>query len=105
MLQETHPKVVQHLPECQQPTLQGGTASAGMTGTVSTGISGTVWTGIFNGAKRAAMVYSFFATCKLNGIDPLKWLHEVIQRLPDHHVNKLEQLLPLQKNWPGLDAV
>ena len=72
---------------------------------VALGRKNYLFAGSHDGAKRAAMVYSFFATCKLNGIDPLKWLHEVLQRLPDHHVNKLEQLLPLQKNWPGLDAV
>ena len=72
---------------------------------VALGRKNYLFAGSHDGAKRAAMVYSFFATCKLNGIDPLKWLHEVLQRLPDHHVNKLEELLPLQKNWPGLDAV
>jgi hypothetical protein len=65
MLPETHPKVVQHLPECQEPTLQGGTASAGMTGTVSTGISGTVWTGIFKKEHLPALNTLYrLANCK-----------------------------------------
>ncbi|MFM2377059.1 MAG: C-terminal element, partial [Bacteroidota bacterium] len=33
---------------------------------------------------------------------PLKWLHAVLQRMPYHPVNRLHELLPLQKNWPEL---
>jgi transposase len=61
-----------------------------------------LFAGSHEGDKRLAMAYSFFATCKLNRIDPLKWLHAVLQRMPDHPVNRLQELLPLQKNWPNL---
>jgi transposase len=72
---------------------------------VALGRKNYLFAGSHEGAKRLAMVYSFFATCKLNGIDPLKWLHAVLQRMPDQHINKLEELLPLQKNWPELYVV
>lgn len=72
---------------------------------VALGRKNYLFAGSHEGARRLAIVYSFFATCKLNALDPLKWLHAVLQRLPDHHVNKLHELLPLQKNWPELDGV
>jgi hypothetical protein len=72
---------------------------------VALGRKNYLFAGSHEGAKRLAMVYSFFATCKLNRIDPLKWLHAVLQRLPDHPVNRLQELLPLQKNWPELYGV
>ncbi len=43
------------------------------------------------------MMYSFFATCKINGIEPYAWLHDVLKRVPEHKANKLEELLP--QNW------
>lgn len=72
---------------------------------VALGRKNYLFAGSHDGAGRLALAYSFFATCKLNSIDPLKWLHAVLQRLPDQHVNKLEELLPLQKNWPELYGV
>ncbi len=46
------------------------------------------------GAKYAAVFYSFFATCKLNGIEPLHWLTDVYKRIDDHNIQDLEELLP-----------
>ena len=48
-------------------------------------------------AKRAATVYSFFASCKAAQVNPLEWLTDVLKRIPEHPVNKLDQLLPT--NW------
>ena len=51
-------------------------------------------------AQRAAMMYSFFATCKMHQVEPYAWLKDVLNRIPDHKVNQLEELLP--QNWkPG----
>ena len=51
-------------------------------------------------AQRAAMMYSFFATCKMHEVEPYAWLKDVLNRIPDHKVNQLEDLLP--QNWkPG----
>jgi hypothetical protein len=72
---------------------------------VALGRKNYLFAGSHEGAKRLAMADSFFATCTLNRIDPLKWLHAVLQRMPDHPVNRLQELLPLQKNWPELYGV
>lgn len=46
------------------------------------------------GGKRAAMMYSFFATCKAHNVNPLEWLTDVLNRIPTHPINKIHQLLP-----------
>jgi transposase len=46
------------------------------------------------GGKRAAMMYSFFATCKIHNVNPLEWLSDVLRRLPSHPINKIDELLP-----------
>ena len=48
-------------------------------------------------AQRAAMMYSFFATCKINHIEPYQWLKDVLERIPEHKANRLEELLPIGK--------
>ena len=56
-----------------------------------------MFAGSHNAAQRAAMMYSFFATCKINDTEPLTWLTDVLNRIPEHKVNKLTELLP--QNW------
>lgn len=56
-----------------------------------------MFAGSHEGAKYAATFYSLFATCKLNGLDPHRWLTDVYQRINDHPVNKINELLPLEE--------
>ena len=56
-----------------------------------------LFAGNHKAAQHAAMMYSFFATCKINQVNPYLWLHDVFKRLPEHKANKLEELLP--QNW------
>jgi len=56
-----------------------------------------LFAGSHEAAQRAAMLYSFMGTCKKNSVNPFEWLRDVLTRIPDHHANKLEQLLP--QNW------
>jgi transposase len=53
-----------------------------------------LFAGSHEGASRAAMLYSFMGTCKLHQINPQVWLTDVLERIPAHPVNKLQQLLP-----------
>jgi hypothetical protein len=50
-----------------------------------------------NGGKSAAIIYSLVATCKLHNIDPFAYFRDVLERLPAHPINQLQDLLP--KNW------
>ena len=53
-----------------------------------------LFAGAHKAAQRAAMFYSFFATCKINGVEPLEWLTHVLNVIPDYKANKLIELLP-----------
>jgi transposase len=59
------------------------------------------WTfaGSDEGARRAAAVYTLIETAKLNGIDPQAWLADILARLPDHPMRRIDELLPWQ--WCG----
>ncbi|WP_111877037.1 IS66 family transposase [Paracidovorax anthurii] len=46
------------------------------------------------GGERAASLYSLVETAKLNGLDPEAYLREVLQRIADHPVNRIDELLP-----------
>lgn len=54
-----------------------------------------LFAGSHKAAQRAAMMYSFFATCKINQIEPLEWLTKVLKTIPEHKANKLQELLPI----------
>jgi len=47
--------------------------------------------------SRSAMMYSFLGTCILNVVNSQAWLTDVLNRLPDHSILKLSELLP--NNW------
>jgi transposase len=46
-----------------------------------------------SGGQRAASLYSLIATAKLNGIDPAFYLRTVLARIPEHPINRIEELL------------
>lgn len=45
-------------------------------------------------AERTAMIYSLLGTCKIYGVNPLIWLTDVLNRIQDHSILKLDELLP-----------
>ncbi len=56
-----------------------------------------LFAGSHDAAKNYAIFYTFFANCKIHNIDPFKWIVDVISRMQEHKVNKLEELFP--ENW------
>ncbi|WP_108867448.1 transposase domain-containing protein [Aquimarina aquimarini] len=40
------------------------------------------------------MFYSFFATCKINNIEPYSWLKDVLEKILEYKANRLHELLP-----------
>jgi transposase len=43
---------------------------------------------------RTAIIYSLIESCKLNHIDPQRYLHYVLERIADHPINRIDELLP-----------
>jgi transposase len=64
------------------------------------------WTfaGSDEGGRRAAAIYTLIETAKLNDIDPLAWLTDVLARLPDHPARRITDLLPWNWQPPSLTA-
>jgi len=62
-----------------------------------------LFAGSHEGAQRTAMFYSFFGICKLNGVNPDKWLVKVLSQIADHKVNKLHELFPQNLNLESPD--
>lgn len=50
--------------------------------------------GSHKAAQNAAMIYSFFGSCKMQDINPRVWLTQTLERIPEHSILKLEELLP-----------
>jgi hypothetical protein len=46
------------------------------------------------GGERAAAMYSLVETAKLNGLDPEAYLRAVFERIAEHRVDRVHELLP-----------
>ena len=46
------------------------------------------------GGKAAAIAYTLIETAKLNDVDPQAWLADVLERIPDYKINRVDELLP-----------
>jgi transposase len=46
------------------------------------------------GGERAAAMYSLIGTAKLNGLDPQAYLRHVFERIAEHPINRIDELLP-----------
>jgi transposase len=46
------------------------------------------------GGERAAAIYTLLGTAKLNGLDPEGYLRHVLERIAEHPINRIDDLLP-----------
>ena len=61
---------------------------------VALGRNNYLFMGSDAGGERAAAMYSLVETAKLNGLDPEAYLREVLQRIAEHPINRIDELLP-----------
>jgi hypothetical protein len=46
------------------------------------------------GGERAEVIYTLIGTAKLNELDPKAYLRYVLERIADHPITRIEELLP-----------
>jgi hypothetical protein len=68
---------------------------------VAIGRKNYLFAGSHEAAQRSAMLYSLMGTCKLHDINPFDWLKNVLEVLPTHPINRIQELLP--RNWKTLE--
>jgi transposase len=61
---------------------------------VALGRKNYLFAGSDAGGERAAALYSLVGTAKLNSLDPDAYLRDVLSRIADHPINRIEELLP-----------
>ena len=80
--------------------LSNNAAERGVRG-ITLGRKSWLFCGSDRGGERAAVMYSLFVTARMNDIDPQAWLADVLARIAEHPVQKLDELLPW--NWRQLN--
>ena len=53
-----------------------------------------LFAGSDDGGERAAAIYSLLGSALLNGLNVEACLRYVLERLPDHPINRVDELLP-----------
>jgi transposase len=62
---------------------------------VALGRKNHLFAGSDGGGVRWAILCTLIETCKLNGVEPYAYLHDVLTRMVDGHpINRLDELLP-----------
>ena len=64
---------------------------------VTLGRKSWLFCGSDRGGQRAAVMYSLIGTAKLGDVDPQAWLADILARIAEHPVSRLDDLLPW--NW------
>ena len=63
---------------------------------IALGRKNYLFKGSEGGGKSAAIAYALIETAKLNGVDPQAWLTDVLSRIADHKINRIDELPPLR---------
>jgi transposase len=61
---------------------------------VALGRKNFLFAGSDAGGERAAAIYSLLGSAKLNGLDPEIYLQHVLERIADHPISRISELLP-----------
>jgi transposase len=61
---------------------------------IAIGRKNYMFVGSERGGKSAAIIYTLIETAKLNSVDPQAWLTDTLNRIADHKINRIDELLP-----------
>jgi transposase len=61
---------------------------------VALGRKNWLFAGSDDGGERAAAIYTLIGTAKLSGLDPEGYLRHVLERIAEHPISRIEELLP-----------
>ena len=61
---------------------------------VALGRKNFLFAGSDRGGESAALVYSLLGTARLNGLNPYAYLRTVLERINEHPINRIDELLP-----------
>ncbi len=61
---------------------------------VALGRRNWMFIGSIKGGDASALFYSLVETCKRGGVEPEAWFTDVIERIGDHPINRIDELLP-----------
>jgi hypothetical protein len=64
---------------------------------IALGRKNWLFAGSDKGGARAAILATLIETAKLNGVDPEAWLSDVMARIAEHPINRIEEFFPW--NW------
>ena len=74
-------------------SIDNNAAERGMR-SIAVGRKNFLFMGSDKGGKSAAIAYTLIETAKLNGVDPQTWLTDVLSRIADHKINRIDEFLP-----------
>ncbi|WP_443069444.1 IS66 family transposase [Sulfitobacter sp. M22] len=69
---------------------------------IGVGRKNWLFAGADTGAETLSRAMTIIETAKLNGLDPQAYLADVLDRIHDHKINRLDELLPW--NWAPADT-
>jgi transposase len=73
--------------------LDNNTAERAMR-SIAVGRKNWLFAGSEGGGRSTAIAYTLIETAKLNGVDPQAWLTDVLGRIADHKITRIDELQP-----------
>ena len=70
---------------------------------VALGRRNWMFVGSPKGGDASALFYSLVESCRLNGVEPEAWFTDIIARIGNHPINRIDELLPW--NWQAAREV